>query len=140
MSSTISTVLCVLALGLIASGCESPEPRMCLPAAREDGSSEEIPTTDPDRRPSLDWYCADPPPDDLLDGTYYTDLVWVALGEGEECDPCDLERIAGAAAAQACSGDRPARLLCGPLPDRAYPWEPPGCLYAVAASDGCAVE
>jgi len=116
-----------LAFALQLLACDDAAPGSCLPAARAE------PETIVGEQP-LTWYCVDPPPAYVLDGSLSVWSVWV---EGESCDPCDLERIAGLAAAQVCSGTTPPHLLCGPLPFTPQPWERKGCYYAVAAATDC---
>lgn len=124
------TLALALALPLLA--CDEGEPPTCLPAARDEPEPFEVKT--PTDTYELLWQCPGSPPAYLLDGSFRVLGVWV---EGETCDACDLERIAGLAAAQVCSTTTPPRLLCGPLPRDAEPWERKGCYFAVAESNDC---
>ncbi|WAS91694.1 hypothetical protein [Nannocystis punicea] len=131
-----------LGLGLGLAACNEPASggAACLPPGRPVEEAIEIPIDKAPDAPasasSLWWFCEDPPPEVLLDGRYKTELVWV---DGEECDPCDLERIASYATPQVCDSRGPIRLLCGPIPQQQQPnpWDRKGCVYAVATSSGC---
>lgn len=108
-----------------------PDVDACLPGAHT--GPDEIARAD-DKQP-LVWPFHEPQPQALLDHNDRTDLVRV---DGE-CDPRDSERIAARAAAQTCDGGErlPLRVLCGPVPFEFDPWEPAGCVYAVASDNGC---
>ncbi|MDC0716802.1 hypothetical protein [Nannocystis bainbridge] len=133
---------CALALGLGLVACHEPtDGATCLPPARPLDDVVEIPLDDiaanaPPWAQTLRWYCEDPPPDELLDGWYTSALIWV---DGEDCDPCDRERIASLAVTQVCDAEGPPalRLLCGPIPLSLEPWQRKGCVYAVATTSGC---
>lgn len=128
--------LFALGLGLCACPGRPSGGEACLPPARADGEHEEFPIEVRGVASSLAWFCDDPPPAELLDGSYRTSLIWV---EGEECDPCDREKIAGLAVTQVCDGEGPpsVRLLCGPVPREFKAWDRKGCIYAVADSIDC---
>lgn len=135
MPGTIPAAARALVLALLCAGCESSGPAACLPPARDE--PEEVEVTTPKGSYSESWYCEDPPPGELLDGSFEFDLIWV---EGEDCDPCDRERIAGVAATYMCEGLPTVRLLCGPIAYPLNPWDRQGCLYAVAYETGCIID
>lgn len=125
-----------LGLALMLAACTGgTNAGECLPPARASSEPEEIEyeAEGVQGTQTLWWYCETPPPPELLDGQHRTDLVWV---EGEQCDPCDRERIASVALTQVYQeADAPAlRLLCGPIPWELQPWDRKGCVYAVASS------
>ena len=137
---------CALALGLGLVACREPvsSEGACLSPGRPVEEATEIPLLDlaPEAPPwasALTWYCEEPPPEALLHGTYRSELIWV---DGEECDPCDLERIASLALPQVCHGAGPPtlRLLCGPIPVSLHSWQRKGCVYAVATMNNCIVD
>ena len=141
MSLQAGAALGVLALALGACG---PQAGACLPAARAEPITHEVTLQPHDEPVALTWYCEEPPPASLLDGRHRVDLVWV---DGEDCDPCDRERIAAAALRQVCGAldspedpsaprQAPIRLLCGPVPWEGEPWDRKGCVYAVASDTG----
>lgn len=138
MPSTPRLLVRIAALGLGLGACNG-RPSVgaaCLPPARADGSFEEVTVQVSDGPYAMSWYCEGPPPTELLDGSHRLESIWV---EGEECDPCDLEKIAALAATQVCDAEGPPalRLLCGPIPHEGEPWERKGCVYAVASNLGC---
>lgn len=128
----------VLALAAVPA-CKGESGDTCLAPVRDDGPEGiEVKHHESQEPYELEWWCAAPPPAALLDGRYRTEKIWV---EGP-CDPCDRERIAAVAARQPCSQFEviPARLLCGPIPHEARPWDQEGCVYLIASDIDCIVD